>query len=243
MLRTEDSITVVHRRPLLHRIVGGPVAALLLCVTPAVHAQVVQAQLVRAQVAAAVETPAGSPSLVAGDSIRNSAHYWGYFAAGFGASLLLHEAGHIGMSLALGAHPSFGFNKGRPTVYSGISAESEPHKQFLFSAAGLTVQTLLDEGILDIPHHRGSAFERGVLASGIGTTLFYLTIGRSGSVSDIAYMSNLHVLTATEVTLLYGGMAAIHTFRIARDHRYANFFARPQPGGGVAVGVSVAPGP
>jgi hypothetical protein len=177
------------------------------------------------------------------DSVQLGPHYWRYFAAGFGASILLHEAGHIGMSYALGAHPTFGFNKGRPTVYSGISAESDPHKQFLFSSIGLELQALLDEGILDIPHHRGSAFERGMLGSGIGTTLFYLTIGRFGAVSDVAYMSRTHVLTGTEVTLLFGGVAAMHTIRIVRDRHYANFFARPQGNGTVGVGMSVTSGP
>jgi hypothetical protein len=77
------------------------------------------------------------------------------------------------------AHPTFGFDKLRPTVYSGINSHLEPHKQFLFSAAGLTIQSLIDEGILDIPHARGSAFRRGMLGGGIGTTVFYLTIGRT----------------------------------------------------------------
>ena len=57
-----------------------------------------------------------------------------------------------------------------------------------FSAAGLTVQNLLDEVILDVPHNRGSAFERGLLGGGIGTTLFYLTIGRTGTVSDVEFI-------------------------------------------------------
>lgn len=43
------------------------------------------------------------------------------------------------------------FDKGRPTVYSGIDSEKEPHNQFIFSAAGLTTQALIDEAILDIP--------------------------------------------------------------------------------------------
>ena len=103
---------------MLHRFVGGPVAALLLGATAAVHAQT----------AADSGTTARAAMAVGHDSVRPSSHYWSYFAAGFASSILLHEAGHIGMSLALGAHPTFGFNKGRPTVYSGISAESEPHK-------------------------------------------------------------------------------------------------------------------
>lgn len=209
--------------------------ALMLCAATTAQAQ-------RASSSSAA-TAATAPTAASADSARLLPHYWRYFAAGFGASILLHEAGHIGMSYALGAHPTFGFNKGRPTVYSGISATADPHKQFLFSSIGLTLQALLDEGILDIPHHRGSAFERGVLGGGIGTTLFYLTIGRVGSVSDVAYMSRTHALTGTEVTLLFGGVAVMHTVRIARDHHYANFFARPRADGSVAAGVSISPAP
>ncbi len=99
--------------------------------------------------------------------------YWTRFALGFGARILAHESAHVLTSLAMGFHPHIAFDKGRPTVYSGIDSEKEPHKQFLFSAAGLTTQALIDEAILDIPHSRGGAVERGILAGGIGTTLFY----------------------------------------------------------------------
>ena len=54
------------------------------------------------------------------------------------------------------------------------------------------MQSVIDEAILDIPHRRGSAFERGLLAGGIGTTLFYLTIGRRGSVSDVDFIARTH---------------------------------------------------
>ena len=119
------------------------------------------------------------------DSVRLSPHYWQKLTAGAVTSVLLHESAHIAAALIIGNSPTFGFDKLRPTIYSGIDSHLEPHKQFLFSAAGLTMQSLIDEGILDIPHHRGGAFERGMLAGGIGTTVFYLTIGRRGSVSDI----------------------------------------------------------
>src|SRR5579872_243638 len=118
------------------------------------------------------------------DSVVVASNYWGYLTLGATASLAIHEAAHILTAVAVGGHPTFGFDSARPTIYSGINAEAEPHKQFLFSAAGLTAQNLLDEAILDVPHARGSPFERGVLAGGIATTLFYLTIGRTGSVSD-----------------------------------------------------------
>ena len=154
-------------------------------------------------------------------------HYVRSFALGVTTSILLHEAGHIGMSIAEGARPSFGLSAGRPTIFSGIDSHQQPRKQFFFSAAGLSIQTLIDEGILDVPHARGSAFERGMLGGGIGTTVFYLTIGRTGSVSDVAFMARTHVLSKTQVTLLFGSIAALHTWRISCNPAYANFFAAP----------------
>jgi hypothetical protein len=167
------------------------------------------------------------------------AHYWRDFAAGAAASLLLHEAAHVGTSVALGARPTFGFDRGRPTVYSGIDPVADPRKQFLFSSMGLDVQALLDEIILDVPHHRGAPFERGVLAAGIGTALFYVTIGRTASVSDIDFMSRTSSLSKTDLTLIYGGVALMHAVRIHRDGRYAHFFVRPAQRGeeGLRVGV------
>jgi hypothetical protein len=177
-----------------------------------------------------VIAPAVARGQSAADSVRLSPNYWRILTLGAVTSVLLHEAGHITMSLAVGARPTFGFDKLRPTVFSGINSRTEPHKQFLFSAAGLTVQSLIDEGILDIPHARGSAFERGMLGGGIGTTLFYLTIGRTGSVSDVDFMARTRAMTKTQVTLLFGSIAAMHSIRISRDPRYANFFVRPRDG-------------
>jgi hypothetical protein len=166
-------------------------------------------------------------------------HYWRDFALGAATSLLLHEAGHVGASLALGAHPSFGFDRGRPTVYSGIDPFVEPRKQFLFSSMGLDLQSLLDEVILDVPHQRGAPFERGVLAAGIGTALFYVTLGRSASVSDIDFMSRTSSLSKTDLTAIYGGVALVHLLRIRHDGRYAHFFVRPAPRGGEGLRVGV----
>ena len=160
--------------------------------------------------------------------------YWRHFAFGFAGSILAHETAHVLMSYALGAHPYFGFDHGRPTVYSGIDSRLHPHKQFLFSAAGLTTQALLDEAILDVPHSRGSAIERGILAGGIGTTLFYITLGRNASVSDISFMARTSSLSKTQLSLIFGGVSAIHAWRISRDPRYAHFFVRPTGNGAVA---------
>lgn len=150
-----------------------------------------------------------------------------------------HEAAHVTTALVLGGRPSPGFDKGRPAVYSGFDAAREPRKQFLFSSMGLNVQALLDEAILDIPHSRSSAFERGVLASGITTALFYITIGRTASVSDVDFMARTSSLSKTEISLIYGGITALHAVRISRDGRYANFFARPEPECGLRVGVAI----
>lgn len=175
------------------------------------------------------------------DSVRLAPNYWRKLTAGAVTSILLHETGHIAAALIIGNSPTFGFDKFRPTIYSGIDSRLEPHKQFLFSAAGLTVQSLIDEGILDIPHTRGSAFERGMLGGGIGTTVFYLTLGRRGSVSDIEFMARMHGMTRTQSTLVFGGIAALHTIRISRDKHYANFFFRPRMDGLLDVGLDIRP--
>jgi hypothetical protein len=98
-------------------------------------------------------------------------HWWSLFVAGFASSILAHEGAHVVAAYAVGGRPTFGLNEGRPTIYSGVDAALEPRKQFVFSSAGLTVQSLIDEGILDAPHQstRAGAFERGVLAGGIAT--------------------------------------------------------------------------
>ncbi|MDQ2666929.1 MAG: hypothetical protein M3Z05_13065 [Gemmatimonadota bacterium] len=189
---------------------------------------------------AAQDTRATSDSAVA---VAHPPHYWRTVATGFAASLLAHESAHVATSLMLGGHPSFYFNRGRPTVSSGFDVIRDRHKQFLFSSMGLNVQAALDEGILDVPHSRGSAFERGVLAGGIGTALFYITIGRTASVSDVDFMARTSSLNKTDITIIYGGIAALQMFRISRDGHYANFFLRPNRvgSGGLLVGMDIRP--
>lgn len=173
-------------------------------------------------------------------------HWWQLFAGGFASSILAHEGGHIVAAYVVGGKPSFGFNEGRPTIYSGIDANLEPGRQFVFSSAGLTVQSVIDEGILDAPHRPGGtagAFERGLLAGGIATSLFYVTIGRTGSVSDVDFMARTSTLSKTSITAIYGGVALLHSWRIAHNGRYAHFFARPGSLGGMRVGVSLDPSP
>lgn len=183
-----------------------------------------------------VAVPCGAQDSV---SFMVGSAYWRRFGEGAISSILLHEAGHIATAYAVGGRPTFGFNELRPTIYSGIDSRREPHKQFLFSAAGLTVQSVLDEAILDAPHSRGGAFERGILGGGIGTTLFYLTIGRWGSVSDVDFMARTRALTKTQVTLIFGSIAAEQTFRIWHDPKYAHFFTRATSDGHMEVGIDL----
>jgi hypothetical protein len=166
----------------------------------------------------------------------DSGNYWGRFVLGAATSLLAHESAHVLTALALGFHPYLAFDHGRPTVFSGIDSQKDPHKQFLFSAAGLTTQAFIDEMILDIPHSRGGPIERGILAGGIGTTLFYVTLGRNGSVSDISVMARTSSLSKTQLSLIFGGLNAIQAFRISRNPAYDHFFVSPQ-GTGVIAGL------
>lgn len=178
---------------------------------------------------------------VTGAATESHGHWWPLFVGGFVSSILAHEGAHIVASYAVGGHPSFGLNAGRPTIYSGIDATLEPRKQFVFSSAGLTTQSAIDEAILDAPHHsaRAGAFERGVLAGGLATTFFYVSIGRTGTVSDVEFMARTSSLSKTSITVIYGGLALLQTVRIAHDSRYAHFFARPGQYGGMRLGMSI----
>ncbi len=179
----------------------------------------------------------------ASDSTNHTtlSQYWRNFAAGVATSILAHEAGHVAASLVVGARPHFGLEDGKPTVYSGIDATTQPYKQFVFSSAGLDVQAIMDEAILDVPHHRGGSFERGILAGGIATAYFYATLGRNAPNSDITYMARTSTLSKTQASLIYAGLATIQTLRIARDGHYASFFLRPSSTGGIKVGVALLP--
>jgi len=163
--------------------------------------------------------------------------YWQRFAFGFGSSLLAHESAHIISSLVMGFHPHVALDHGRPTVFSGIDSQKYPHRQFIFSASGLTTQALINEAILDIPHAGGGPIERGILAGGIGTTLFYITIGRNASVSDISWMARTSSLSKTQLSLIFGGYSAIQALRIWKNPVYQHFFARPTDSG-LGIGFS-----
>ena len=216
----------------------------------ALAALVASATSVRAQTPA---TPPATADTLAPDTSRGPSadtlarrpgrppRYWRRMAAGFATSLLAHEAAHVVTALAVGGRPTIGFSKGRPTVYSGLDATTQKREQFLFSSMGLNVQALIDEAILDVPHRRGGPFERGILAGGIATALFYVTIGRTASVSDVDFMARTSSLSKGDITLIYGGVALMHAVRIHYDGHYANFFLRPAPVGepGLRIGVTV----
>ena len=205
------------------------------------------ARLLAAVLALSIARPAAAQT--AGDSLGISRHggsarrWWALFATGFASSILAHEGAHVAAAYAVGGRPSFGLNEGRPTIYSGVDATTEPRKQFVFSSAGLTVQSLIDEGLLDTPHRslRAGAFERGLLAGGLATSFFYVTIGRSGSVSDVDFMARTSKLNKASITAIFGGLALVHTWRMAHSSRYADFFARPAPGGGLRIGMTLEP--
>jgi hypothetical protein len=162
-------------------------------------------------------------------------------ALGFATSILFHESAHVAASYMVGARPTFGNDAGRPTVYSGIDVTREPHKQLVFSSAGLVAQAALDETLLDVPHRYAGAFERGVLLGGISTAVFYITLGRNASVSDITYIARTSGWSKTQVSLLVGGVAAMHSVRIARGHRYAHFFLAPGPDGRLRLACRISP--
>jgi hypothetical protein len=177
-------------------------------------------------IAAALLLPAAA---AAQDStvVRHSSGTTSYrarLALGFAASIAAHETAHFVASYAVGAHPSVGFDKGRPTIYSGIIESEQPHKQLIFSAAGLTTQLVLDELLLDIPHHDAGPIERGLLAGGIATAFFYISLGRNGAVSDVEHITRDSRLSKDQVTLIIGGTALLQTIRVVRGRRYRRFF-------------------
>jgi hypothetical protein len=204
-----------------------------LAVAVAVASTLGASQRAEAQAPADSAAPLANPP--AGGSVWRSPTFW----AGAGASILTHEAAHVVSAILLGGGVSVGFDKGRPTVYSGLDATEQMDRQFIFSSAGLTVQALLDELVLDRPRAHGTigTFERGILAGGIGTTIFYFTIGRTGSVSDVDFMARTSSLSKDQLMLIYGTVSALHVVRIAHDDRLLEFFTVPRREGGVNIGV------
>lgn len=167
---------------------------------------------------------------------------WSRFVGGFLASIAAHEAGHLVTALAVGSSPSIGFDTGRPVVYSGIDETIHPHRQFAFSASGMAVQLVVNEIILDWPRSEpgvAGEFERGILAGGIGTVLFYFTVGRQSAVSDVQNMADNSGLSKWALTAIFGGVAATDVIRIALDQRYAHLFAFPGPSGTLHLGVTI----
>lgn len=183
------------------------------------------------------ETIHGGPLIITDSALRKQfredsarvgrGRFYRRFAGGFATSILLHETAHYASSYVMGFHPHFGFDKGRPTAFSGIDEVTNRREQFIFSAAGLVAQDILDELVIDVPHKKGGAFERGLLAGGVGTTLFYVTIGRNARVSDITVMDRTSNLSRAQLSLIFGSVAAAHALRMSRDRAYTHFFVAP----------------
>ena len=169
---------------------------------------------------------------------------WLQFVGGAVSSILVHEAGHVTASALLGGSPSFGFDRGRPVIYSGLNSGAHPDRQFVFSAAGMSVQLLLNEVLLAWPHEAGERarpFERGVLAGGVGTVLFYFTIGRTASVSDVTQMARYSGLDRWTLAAIFGGVAASEVVRIAVRDRYGpHFFVLPGPQRTIRLGATLS---
>ena len=169
---------------------------------------------------------------------------WARFLGGAASSILAHEAAHVTAAALMGGSPSFGFDRGRPVVYSGITTGVHPHRQFVFSASGMSMQLLLNEVILDWPQEEGEragAFERGLLAGGVVTVLFYFTIGRTATVSDVTQMAQYSGLSRWSLVAIFGGVAATDVVRIVLRDRYGpHFFALPGPDRTLRLGASAA---
>ena len=160
---------------------------------------------------------------------------WRRVALGFAASIAAHESAHIAPAYMVGARPTFGMTKGRPTVYSGIDPRVDPDKQVAFSSAGLIVQSLLDEALLDVPGATRSPFARGVILGGVSTGLFYVTLGRNGAVSDVELTARYSALSKDQVTLVLGGVALMHAARLSLRGRELHVAALPGRGGRLVV--------
>lgn len=176
-------------------------------------------------------------------AVQGGSFSWLEFGVGFIASIAAHDAGHLLTLLAVGGSPSVGFDAGRPVVHSNLDPVAHPNKQFAFAASGMAVQLLINEIILDWPRGLGVAgeFERGMLAGGIGTVLFYFTIGRNSTVGDVHWMARSSGLSKWGLTAVYGGVALTQVLRISLKQRYARFFAFPGSAGTLNIGMSLSP--
>jgi hypothetical protein len=50
-------------------------------------------------------------------------------------------------------------------------------------------------------------------------------------VSDITFMAKTSSLSKTQLSLIFGGVSAIHALRITRNPSYDHFFIRPTENG------------
>ncbi len=82
-----------------------------------------------------------------------------------------------------------------------------------------------------IPAHEAGHVAASLLQGG------HPTIGRTGSVSDVAFMERTSSLSYAQIALIYGGVAALHVVRIERDGHHARFFVQPDARAGLRVGM------
>jgi hypothetical protein len=181
--------------------------------------------------------PAAAPAQAASATPHVS---WPHFAEGFALSIVAHEAAHVLSALALGGSPSLALNSGRPVIESGIDGTRHPARAFTFSAAGMTVQLAANEAILDWPHggRPAGSFARGFLVGGIATVAFYVTVGRTAKVGDMAQMEEFSSLSPWTLTAIFGGVALSDAIRLAVEPRYGSLFVVPLPDGQLAVGIT-----
>ncbi len=165
---------------------------------------------------------------------------WPRFGAGVAVSIAGHELAHVVTAVALGGHPSLYFDAGRPVIHSGIDGVQHPTRCFTFSAAGMAVQLLADEVLLDWPRRDGGPgeFERGVLAGGVGTVMFYLTLGRNAAAGDVEQMHYYSGLSPWTITAIAGGLAASDLLRMVLKQQRPHFFAAPTRDGRLVVGLN-----
>ncbi len=167
---------------------------------------------------------------------------WPRFGEGVLVSVAAHELGHIASALALGGSPSLAFDEGRPVIESGIDGVVHPARAFSFSASGMAVQLAANEAILDWPHGNrpAGAFARGFLVGGIATVAFYVTLGRTAKVGDMAQMEMFSSLSPWTLTAIFGGVALSDAVRLIVNPRYGSLFLMPLPDGHLALGFDRA---
>jgi hypothetical protein len=72
----------------------------------------------------------------------------------------------------------------------------------------------------------------------VATVAFYVTIGRTAKVGDMAQMEEFSSLSPWTLTAIFGGVAASDALRLVVEPRYGSLFMVPLPDGRLAVGLA-----